>query len=348
MRGRPRRRGSMTGRMVTGYTSGAQIVMEPNPYWAGPKPGFKRIILKHIENTAVLQANVLSGDVNMVAGEGVGLTIDQALELRKQQPDKFTYIFKPSLNYEHIDFKVGNPILADLRVRQAIVHAADRKTMVEKLFQGMQPVADTWVNPLNPNFQSEIQHYPYDPAKAKALLAEAGWKPGADGICRNDKGERLSLEITTTAGNRLRELQEQVLQSNWKAACIEATIKNEPARTLFGETLKKRLYTGLAMYAWSSEVTRRSPRRTLAYRADPDRGQWLWGLELHRLFQSADGQADRPGRAGARSREAEGDLGQYAGDLRQGSAGDAALLPRRAAYRAEMAEGLHPDRPWRL
>jgi peptide/nickel transport system substrate-binding protein len=248
--------------MVTGYTSGAQIVMEPNPYWAGPKPGFKRIILKYIENTAALQANLLSGDVDMVAGEGVGLTIDQVLDLRKQQPDKFTYIFKPSLNYEHIDFKVGNPILADLRVRQAIVHAADRKTMVEKLFQGMQPVADTWVNPLNPNFQSEIQHYPYDPAKAKALLAEAGWKPGADGICRNDKGERLSLEITTTAGNRLRELQEQVLQSNWKAACIEATIKNEPARTLFGETLKKRLYTGLAMYAWSSGVTE-SPRRTL-------------------------------------------------------------------------------------
>jgi peptide/nickel transport system substrate-binding protein len=248
--------------MVTGYTSGAQIVMEPNPYWAGTKPGFKRIVLKLIENTAALQANLLSGDVDMVAGEGVGLTIDQVLDLRKQHPDQFNYIFKPSLNYEHIDLKVGNPILADLRVRQALAYAADRKTLVEKLFQGLQPVADTWVNPLNPNFQSEIQHYPYDPAKAKALLAEAGWKPGSDGICRNDKGERLSLEYSTTAGNRLRELQQQVLQSNWKAACIEVTIKNEPARTFFGETMKKRLYNGLGMYAWSSLVSE-GPRRTL-------------------------------------------------------------------------------------
>jgi peptide/nickel transport system substrate-binding protein len=148
-------------------------------------------------------------------------------------------------------------------VRQALIHAADRKTLTERLFQGMQPVADAWVNPLNANFSEDVPTYPYDLAKAKALLAEAGWKPGPDGVCRNDKGERLSLEYSTTAGNRLRELQQQVLQSNWKAACIEVRIKNEPARTYFGETMKKRLYAGLAMYAWSSGVTE-SPRRSLA------------------------------------------------------------------------------------
>lgn len=249
--------------VVTGYQSGSQIVMEPNPHWSGTKPGFKRIIIKLIENTAALQANLLSGDVDMVAGEGVGLTIDQVLELRKQHPDRFEYIFKPSLTYEHIDLKKENPLLADIRVRQALIHSADRKTLTDRLFQGMQPVADAWVNPLSTTYTKDVQTYPYDLAKAKALLAEAGWKPGPDGICRNDKGERLSLEYSTTAGNRLRELQQQVLQSNWKAACIEVRIKNEPARTFFGETMKKRLYNGLAMYAWSSGVTE-SPRRTLA------------------------------------------------------------------------------------
>ncbi|WP_342358929.1 peptide ABC transporter substrate-binding protein [Terrarubrum flagellatum] len=249
--------------MVTGYQSGAQIVLEPNPHWPGTKPGFKRIIIKLIENTAALQANLLSGDVDMVAGEGVGLTIDQVLELRKQQPDKFTYIFKPSLNYEHIDLQNGNPLLQDIRVRQALVYSADRKTLTERLFQGMQPVADTWVNPLSSTYAKEAMHYPYDLAKAKSLLAEAGWKPGPDGICRNDKGDRLSIEFGTTAGNRLRELQQQVLQNNWKQACIEVRIKNEPARTFFGETMKKRAYSGLAMYAWSSNVGA-SPRRTLA------------------------------------------------------------------------------------
>lgn len=246
---------------VTSYESGAQIVLEPNPHWAGKKPGFKRIVIKTIENTAALSANLLSGDIDLAPGDAPALTIDQVIALRSKEPDKFEYIFKPSLTYEHIDLKIENPFLADLRVRQALLYAIDRQTMVKRLFEGMQPVAATWVNPLDPNYDPSITPTPYDLAKAKALLAEAGWKPGPDGICRNDKGERLSFEYATTAGNKLRELQQQVLQNQWKTACIEVIIKNEPARTLFGETTKKRTFTGLVMYGWSSNVNE-SPRKT--------------------------------------------------------------------------------------
>ncbi len=248
--------------LITAYQSGAQIVLEPNPHWPGPTPSFRRIVLRAVENTAALQANLLSGDVDMVPGEGIGLTIDQVLALRHQHPDEFTYIFKPSLNYEHIDLKIENPILADVRVRQALLSAIDRKTMVDKLFEGQQQVAATWVNPLEANYSPDSPAYPYDPARAKALLAEAGWQKGPDGICRNEAGMRLSIEFATTAGNRLRELQQQVMQSQWKAACVEIIIRNEPARTLFGQTLKQRSFNGMVMYAWGSSVGA-SPRQTL-------------------------------------------------------------------------------------
>ena len=102
----------------------------------------------------------------------------------------------------------------------------------------------------------------YDTAGARALLAEAGWRPGSDGICRDKDGKKLSFELTTTAGNRLRESEELLLLSQWKAACIEATVKNEPARTLFGTTLKHRSYAALVMYGWASMVGE-VPRRTL-------------------------------------------------------------------------------------
>jgi peptide/nickel transport system substrate-binding protein len=276
--------------LISEYTSGAQIVLTPNPYWPGTKPGFKRIVLKVIENTAALQANLLSGDVDMVAGEGVGLTIDQVIALRKQNPDKFEYIFKPSLTYEHIDLKIENPILADVRVRRALLYAMDRKTIAQRLFDGMQPVADTWVNPLDPNYAKDVPTYPYDLPKAKALLAEAGWKPGSDGICRNASGEKLSLEINTTAGNRLRELTEQVLQNQWKAACVDVTIRNEPARTLFGETLKKRQYTGLIMYGWSSGVGE-TPRRTLGSDSIPTAAN-NWGGSNAIAFNNPQMDAD--------------------------------------------------------
>ncbi len=248
--------------MVTDYKSGAEIVLEPNPHWAGQKPGFKRVVIRTIENTAALEANLLSGDIDMAPGDAPALSIDQVIALQQKEPDRFTYIFKPSLNYEHIDLQTSNPILADLRVRQALLYGIDRQTLVAKLFAGKQPVAASWVNPLDSNFTAETANYPFNQAKAKALLAQAGWNRVADGICVNAKGERLSLEIDTTSGNKVRELTEQILQSQWKAACVELTIHNEPARTLFGETVKKRSYTGMAMYAWSS-VVNESPRKTL-------------------------------------------------------------------------------------
>jgi peptide/nickel transport system substrate-binding protein len=282
--------------LIKDYQSGAQVVLEQNPYWNGQKPYFKRIILKFIPNTAALEANLLSGDVDMVAGEAVGLTIDQALELRKQHPNDYVYLFVPSLAYEHIELARGNPLLQDIRVRQALVYAADRKTTTDKLFQGMQPVANSFVPPQSANYSKDVPTYPYDPAKAKALLAEAGFSPGADGICRDEKGERLSFEFTTTAGNRLRELQEQVLQSNWKAACIEVTIKNEPARTMFGETLKHRNFTGMVMYASTFGVTE-SPRRNYATSGIPSEanafgGSNYSGISIPRLDDLID-QSDK-------------------------------------------------------
>jgi peptide/nickel transport system substrate-binding protein len=284
---------------ITGYDSGAQIVLEPNPHWPGTKPGFRRIILRHIENTAALQANLLSGDVDMVAGEGIGLTIDQVLALQKQHPDSFQYSFKPSLNYEHIDLKKENPLLADVRVRRALLMAMDRQTMVDRLFHGTQPVAATWVNPLSPNYDPAIPVVKFDLAGAKALLKEAGWTPGPDGICRNAAGDRLSLEFSTTAGNRLRELQQQVLQSNFRNACVEVTIKNEPARTLFGQTLKQRVYTGMVMYAWSSNVTE-TPLRTLGSGQIPNSANNFGGAnypgfsdaQMDADIESAEGELD--------------------------------------------------------
>jgi peptide/nickel transport system substrate-binding protein len=276
--------------IMTGYDSGAQIVLEPNPHWVGARPGFRRIVLRHIENTAALQANLLSGDVDMVAGEGIGLTVDQVLALQKQHPDSFHYEFKQSLTYEHIDLKRENGLLADARVRRALLMAMDRQTMVDRLFHGTQPVAATWVNPLSPNHDEAIPVVKFDLAGARTLLREAGWNPGADGICRNAAGDRLSLEFSTTAGNRLRELQQQVLQSNLKNACVEVTIRNEPARTLFGERLKQRVYTGMVMYAWSSNVNE-TPLRTLGSNQIPTAAN-NWGGSNYPGFSDAKMDAD--------------------------------------------------------
>ncbi len=248
---------------IAAIDQGSQVVLERNPQWSGDRPYFDRIVVKTIGNTAALQANLLSGDVDMVPGDGGGLTLDQVLVMQTHYPTRFAYAYKPNLAYTHVDLQLDNPILADMRVRRALLLALDRQSMVDKLMGGRVPVADSFVNPQEPQYTAGIAHYPYDPAQARALLAEAGWTPGADGIDRNAAGTRLSLTFSTSTGVRARELLQQVMQSQWRSIGVEAIIRNEPPRTLFGETLKHRSFTGMVMFGWLSSVES-SPRQTLS------------------------------------------------------------------------------------
>jgi peptide/nickel transport system substrate-binding protein len=249
--------------LITGYDTGTSVILQHNPYWHGKTPAFDRIIVKTIGNTAALQSNLLSGDVDMMPGEGLALTLDQVLALQKQYPDRFTYAYKPNMAYTHIDLQLDNPILADIRVRRALLLGIDRNSMVDRLMGGRVPIANSFVSPQQPMYSADTETYPYDPTKARALLAEAGWTPGEDGICRNANGQRLALEFSTTTGVRVRELLQQVMQSEWHRIGIETTIHNEPARTLFGETLKHRAFKGLAMFTWVSAIES-TPRQTLS------------------------------------------------------------------------------------
>lgn len=246
---------------ITEVVRGAHVVLEPNPTWYGEPPKFRRIVVRTIENTAALEANLLSGSIDYIAGE-LGLSLDQALAFEKRHRDRYSTIFKPGLVYEHIDLNLANPILADRRVRQALLYGVDREGMSKQLFDGRQPVALTNVNPLDWVVAADVKSYPYDPAKAAALLDEAGWRSGAGGLRRNAKGEPLALELMSTAGNRSRELVQQVLQSQWRKLGIDIRIRNEPARVFFGETVSKRRFSALAMFAWIS-APESVPRTTL-------------------------------------------------------------------------------------
>ncbi len=246
---------------VTEVSSGSHIVLQPNPTWWGEKPRFRRIVVKAVENTAALTANLLAGDVDMIAGE-LGMTLDQALQFEKRYGDRYDILYKPGLIYEHIDLNLDNPILADRRVRRALVHAIDREAISQQLFEGKQPVAHGQTNPLDRVYFDGIPKYAFDPAKAGALLDAAGWKPGEGGVRRNAAGEKLQLEIMTTAGNKSRELVQQAMQSQWKQAGIDVRIRNEPPRVFFGQTVNERKFTAMAMFAWISSPEN-VPRTTL-------------------------------------------------------------------------------------
>lgn len=246
---------------ITQVTPGSEVVLERNPTWYGKQPVFDRIRVITVSSTSTLEANLLSGAIDMIAGE-LGLQIDQALAFEKRHGGDYQVIFKAGLFYEHMDVNLTQGAVADRGVRQALLFAIDRQALSDKLFGGKQPVATSPISPLDPNLTSDLPAYPYDPAQAKALLDAAGWVPGGDGIRVKD-GQRLTVSIMTTAGDKTRELVEQVLQAQWKAVGIEARIDNQPARTLFGATLRERKYGDLALFGWIAAPE--STNRTLLH-----------------------------------------------------------------------------------
>lgn len=249
---------------VSEVATGSHVVLEPNPHWAGPPVPFRRITVRTIENTAALEANLLSGTIDMIAGE-LGLSLDEALAFEKRHGGDFQIVYKPGLVFEHVDLNLDQPTLSDRRVRQALLWGLDREAISRSLFGGRQPVADSFMNPLDRGFSADTPRYRYDPKRAASLLDEAGWTlPSggrSGGLRSNAAGQSLSLELMTTAGNRTRELVEQVLQSQWRKIGVDVRLKNEPARVLFGQTLPHRRFD-LAMYAWIS-APESVPRSTM-------------------------------------------------------------------------------------
>jgi peptide/nickel transport system substrate-binding protein len=247
--------------VISEAQQGSYLVMTKNPYWYGKEPYFDRITTRAIENTSALEANLLSGTIDMIAGE-LGLQLDQALAFESRHGDRFNIIYNPGLQYEHIDVNWENPILADKRVRQALLYGIDREQINQRVFSGKQPVAHTSVSPLDKVASDNIKKYDYNPDTAIALLEEAGWTDLRDGIRHNAAGEPLRIEIMSTAGNKTRELLEQIIQGQLKELGVDLRIRNEAPRVFFGQTTRERRYTGLALFAWVS-APENVPRSTL-------------------------------------------------------------------------------------
>lgn len=288
---------------ITELVPGSRVVLERNPTWWGKKPAFDRVVVSTVENTAALEANLLAGSIDMISGEIGMISVDQALAFQRRHGDRFVMLTRPGLFYEHLAVNLDNPILADLRVRQALLLGIDREGINKQMYGGKQPVADTIVHPLDWVHTDDVRHYPYDPEAARTLLDEAGWRPGSDGIRRNAKGDRLSLDLATTSGNRTRELLEQIMQSQWRALGVEVHLRNQPARVLFGETVRKRAYD-LALFGWVS-APENVPRSTLHSHEIPSAANGYTGQnsdgysnpEMDRLIDAIEVTLDRDKRA---------------------------------------------------
>jgi peptide/nickel transport system substrate-binding protein len=189
-------------------------------------------------------------ELNRIQFNVVPDTITSALELQKGSADAASNVLTPDMVYAmrdspgldtatgpgsnvwYLNFNVEDPALRDKRVRQAVALAIDRTPIIAALWRGHARLADTLLPPGHWARASddELAQYPYDPARAAALLQAAGFAADSNGI-------RLTLTLKTST-DEVTRLLAAVLQQQMRAAGIELKIRSAEFGTFYADVTK--------------------------------------------------------------------------------------------------------------
>lgn len=177
---------------VEKYSAGQSVSMVRNDSYFGPKPYLDRVVFSVVPDPNTQIAQALSGDI------GIMLLDNKASVDRVKSAPNLRVASRPLVQYYWLALNQTDARFTDVRVRQAFVYAIDRKAIIASVENGYGSIANSAISPAlkayyDPSLESR---YPYDPAKAKQLLGEAGWTPGADGVLRKDgKPFRFTMDV---------------------------------------------------------------------------------------------------------------------------------------------------------
>lgn len=226
------------------WVRGSKLVLEASETYFMGKPYIGEIIYRIIPDTSTMFLELKAGKLDMMT-----LTPQQYLYQTKG-PDwdtkfqKFRYL---SFGYSYLGYNLDKPMFQDKRVRQALTTAIDRQGIIKGVLLGQ---GEATVGPYKPGtwvYNDSIQDYPYDAAKAKALLAEAGWKDeNGDGIIEKD-GQPFEFTILTNQGNEQRIKTATIIQSQLKDVGIIVKIRTVEWAAFLKEFVDKGRFDALVL-----------------------------------------------------------------------------------------------------
>lgn len=149
------------------------ITLDKNPdYWKEGLPKLDTVIFKVIPDNAARFNALQAGEVDII--EGINYsdlpTIEANADLQVFQ--------RPSLNVAYLGLTSTRGPLKDKKVRQALNYAVNKKAIIEAFYSGSAIPAINPMPPVVAGYNPDVEDYPYDPEKAKELLAEAGFTDG--------------------------------------------------------------------------------------------------------------------------------------------------------------------------
>lgn len=223
--------------VIAAWNNGDEIVFERNENYREPgQPILDRVTVKITPERETAVSGFLNGEFDYVYFlttadlPRLSDAIDDGVPIEIEILDGGGSVEFMFLNQTmNGDPSVPHPVLGDPAVREAMDHGIDRQIIIDEILGGYGSLSGAiifagWAG-------EHIDTAPFDPDRANAILDDAGWVQGSDGVREKD-GVRASLRFQTVTNDLTRELYQQVIQQNMKDIGIEIQIQNVPSTTL--------------------------------------------------------------------------------------------------------------------
>jgi peptide/nickel transport system substrate-binding protein len=202
-----------------------EVVLERNPdYWQSA-PSIARVRFNVVPDATTRALELRKGTADVAIN---AFPADTVMALMKEPTLEVERA--PGTIYTYLALNLRDPVLRDVRVRQALACAIDRPTIIEFLLHGLARPASSVLPPESWAYDRAAPTYPHDPAHARRVLDEAGYKPGADGI-------RFHLVMKTSTDESARLLA-AVLQQQFRDIGVALDIRSYEFATFYSDVTK--------------------------------------------------------------------------------------------------------------
>ena len=258
------------------YQQDGEALLEANSRYFDAPPRTRYLKIRMIADATTRALELQKGSLDLIMGPAI--VPPDHYPVLKKMPHLKTMV-SPGNNYAYIGFNLKDPVLQNKRVRQAIAHGIDREAIIKNLYHGAAAPATGLLAPHNWSYEPAVDVFPYDPAKAKALLDNAGYRdPDGDGPAK-----RFWLTHKTST-NEFRRTLASVFQNDLDRIGIGLKVRAYEFGTFFSDINRGNFQ--MCMLMWIGESDPDIYRNIFATTGTRNRGKYS-NMQVDRWVDAA-------------------------------------------------------------
>ncbi len=249
------------------WTPGKDIVLVRNDQYWGPRPAIDRLRYRVVQDEMARLVAYRNGEADMIEPSAPQYQRASAEPGWSDRTQSLKWVNMRS-GPQFIAWQCGprggvggrlTPF-SDKRVRLAMTHALDRERIIRDIYGGVGVLTHGYFNPASPASNPQLDPWPFDLDRAKALLKDAGWEDrDHDGTLENDRGEPFTFEFTRSAGGEVQERLGAYVRDQCAKIGIRCTIRIQDWSVL-QNSMKSRDFDAITL-GWGSSAPEADPNQ---------------------------------------------------------------------------------------